>query len=326
MRSSTAFLGGRRLRDRLFERGLSIGAVSPSITEKPLPCDPGLPVTTAMPPLPKQADPRRMVQKSVPNLRAARPFDPNSQRTKSVNGFLGNTNAVASISNLGRSSSRFSKAKINPKLDDRQNKGAGVVPPRPATAPSRTLRARSTSFEQLKALCKCRKDEQRNVAVQQTPSQPRRPLTAQASTRGETMKEQLLQYIKGDRVMDAWEGRPQEEKYESRNSQKKGDLRSRFRAKSTNPPGTSEGQPANILDDDLERQMAWLQEGTEALNTYSLKPRREVAPRIHALSVHMDLTQDLEGDVDCRHQDDSGEGDAHSIITALPSVPRPPVR
>ncbi|KAH8434754.1 uncharacterized protein LDX57_012389 [Aspergillus melleus] len=324
MRSSNAAPGGKRLRDRLFERGLSIRVSTPSIPEKPLPCDPGLPVATNMPPVPRQTDPRRMLQKSVPNLRASKSSD-NCYRNKtppgrsrSVNGFVNTANSIISISNLRRSSSRFSKVK--PTLRESQNEGDGVAPMRPSTAPSRTLKARSASVEQLKGLYKNRKDQQQHMSML---PESRRPLTAQASSRGETMKEQLLQYFKGDRVIDAWESRPQQEKMASQDCQTKGDLWSRFRDKSSNGPGNPDDQPTNLLDEDLGRQMAWLQEETKTLNTYSLKSRRDVAPRIHVLSDPVSLARGLEEASGSRHQDDidSPEGDTQSIITALPSVP-----
>lgn len=70
----------------------------------------------------------------------------------------------------------------------------------------------------------------------------------------------------------------------------------------------------------------WLQEETQSLSTYSLKPKREFAPRIHVLSVTEELEEDEEANDDNTREIETAKGDAESIITALPSFPLPPVR
>jgi hypothetical protein len=139
------------------------------------------------------------------------------------------------------------------------------------------------------------------------------------------MKSQLLHHIKSDRVIDAWESTTQKEKIGRRLSQKKKDAPwSKFRAKTATIPRSAGDLQTKLFEEDLDRQMAWLQEESEALNTYSLKPRRDVAPRIHVLSVHMTLTQEPEpeeiGGMGSISEQQTDE-DTQSIITALPSVP-----
>jgi len=76
--------------------------------------------------------------------------------------------------------------------------------------------------------------------------------------------------------------------------------------------------------------MAWLQQETTALNTYSLKPKREVSPRIHVLDVQSELTEEVEeggrSTGDDASETGTTKGDAEPVITALPSFPLPPVR
>lgn len=137
------------------------------------------------------------------------------------------------------------------------------------------------------------------------------------------MKNQLLHFFKSDRVVEAWESAANREKKISRSvfQTKKEGPSSVFRARAARTSDIP-GSRTTVFEKDLEQQMAWLQEGTEALNTYSLKPRRNVAPRIHVLSVHTSLIQ--ESEEEHHYGDETREvsaGDGQSIITALPSPP-----
>jgi hypothetical protein len=137
------------------------------------------------------------------------------------------------------------------------------------------------------------------------------------------MKNQLLHFFKSDRVVEAWESAANREKKISRSvsQKKKKGPSSVFRARAADASDIP-GSRTTFFEKDLEQQMAWLQEGTEALNTYSLKPRRNIAPRIHALSVHTSLIQESEEEHyygDETREDTAGDG--QSIITALPAPP-----
>lgn len=144
------------------------------------------------------------------------------------------------------------------------------------------------------------------------------------------MKTQLLQYINSDQVIDAWESTTHKQKLVRRLSQtKKEGPRSKFRVKSLNTPRTPADLQTELFEEDLDNQMAWLQEESKALNTYSLKPKCDVAPRIHVLSVHMTLTREQEGDetrvaIDDTTPQDRDE-DSQSVITALPALSAPMV-
>lgn len=83
--------------------------------------------------------------------------------------------------------------------------------------------------------------------------------------------------------------------------------------------------------------MSWIQE-PEFLNTYSFKRRPDVSPRIHVLSVQMDLDEEIDRingglGIESGAQEITGAeaeeevrdiaGDSGTIITALPAVPPP---
>ncbi|KAL4889720.1 hypothetical protein BDV59DRAFT_186050 [Aspergillus ambiguus] len=305
------------LRQRLLEKGRSIKSPGYPASEKPLPSDPnplGPPYT---PPPPRVREPRRLTQKSVPNLRASRRlFSRDEQsapdRTKPADRAEDSLNPIPSVPKLHRRlSRRFSKARLSTK------KSFSDI--RPATAPTRVTKSHSISVEQT-TFHKDKKEPTASPAL----SRKDRPSTSQAPRKPETMKSQLLHHIRSDRVIDAWESTTQK-KISRRISQKKKDAPwSKFRAKTANVPGSAGDLQTKLFEEDLERQMTWLQEESEALNTYSLKPKRDVAPRIHVLSVHMTLAQEseLEGKDDgaAKHEE-KNDDDAQSIITALPSVP-----
>jgi hypothetical protein len=153
----------------------------------------------------------------------------------------------------------------------------------------------------------------------------KRPGTSGAGARGETMKDQLLQYFKSDRVLDAWESFTEKEKKASQPDTEKDGLWSKFQAMSS---GTrSDDLSRNIFQDGIQKQMEWLEEEAKNLNIYSLKPRDGSAPRVHTISEHMSFQQQF--DQEGRHYDSVDrfremEVD-ESIVTALPAFPLPPV-
>jgi hypothetical protein len=137
------------------------------------------------------------------------------------------------------------------------------------------------------------------------------------------MLNQFLHYFKSDRVVDAWDDTARKEKLTADSPQRRRDEPcSKFRATSAAPDESGELQ-TRLFGEDLERSMAWLQ-GKSTQNTYSLRPKRDVAPKIHVLSVHMTLAKELEEcGIKNRHDSEIKETDPQSIITALPSVPPP---
>jgi hypothetical protein len=128
-----------------------------------------------------------------------------------------------------------------------------------------------------------------------------------------------------DRVLDAWESVRERERKNGQPEPKKDGLWSIFQAKS----GTRSGElPGDPYQNDVQTQMAWLEEETKNLNTYSLKPKQEgTGPRVHTISDNMSTRQGLDG------QESHYEGISYlkaleaddSIITALPAFPLPPV-
>ncbi|GMF80600.1 unnamed protein product [Aspergillus oryzae] len=222
--------------------------------------------------------------------------------------------------NLSR---RLSKAVPTSKKFKGEN--AGIKGSRPATAPSRGLRSRSISLEQLKGFWRLKKDqqyEQQDIVGPPPIPLPTRPYTAQGSAKRETMLNQFLHHFKSDRVIDAWEDTIQKESAVRHPSQRRKDEPySKFRAISTTP-GTSAELQTKLFESDLERSMSWFQEHPSQ-NTFSLKPRRDVAPRIHVVSVHMTLGEDEGCCVNNTHDNDITKTDTQSTVTALPSVPPP---
>lgn len=277
-----------------------------------------------------------MAQKSVPNLRAAKASDSpataesTSGRARSANEATeSDPGADAVAPKLHRSFSRKLSRVMLPKRSASED--CVTTQNRPTSERPNTPKHRSISLDRLKTI---RANRDTTPAPEVPPVPPvDTPIPPRPSTRQENMKDQILQYFKTDQVANAWqtETEKKEKKITRRASLKlkEGPL-SAFRKRSSNALRTSERpQSAVPFERDLDRQMAWLQEETAALNTYSLKPKREVSPRLHVLDVQSELTEKVEEEG--RSTDDgAGEtrttkGDAE-LITALPSFPLPPVR
>ncbi|KAE8416852.1 hypothetical protein BDV36DRAFT_309881 [Aspergillus pseudocaelatus] len=323
----------RSTRERLFERRASAMFPGLSSSEKPLPSDPFVTnIKDARPeaPIYKQVERLRITQKSAPNLRALhgpQSYDGNtaiSDGAECVKVVADGSSPTTLVPRIQRNlSRRFSRAiPTNKKVE---GEDAGLKGSPPATAPCRRLRSRSISLEQLKGFWTLKKDEQyeQQDIVGPPPMPPRtRTYTAQASVKRETMLNQFLHHFKSDRVIDAWEGTIQKESAVRRPPQRRKDEPcSRFRATSTTLETSAELQTEPFRSD-LERSMSWLQEHPSQ-NTYSLKPRRDVAPRIHVVSVHMTLGGDEGCYVNNNHDNDIAKTDTQSTVTALPSVPPP---
>lgn len=273
-----------------------------------------------------------MAQKSVPNLRAAKTSD--SYVAAASTPDRAQSSHETADSNAGPDSAvprtpRSLSRKLSVAMLPKRSVSDDTVQTRPTAEPSKTLKTRSISLEQLKTLRGSRKMSTSETPVEIPPVPPR------PSTRQETVKGQLLHHFKTDHVADAWETAGKKEKSISRRSSLKkldGPL-SIFRVKSFNALRNSERPQTASFENDLERQMAWLQQETASLNTYSFTPKRDDSPRIHVLPVHQTLTEEEEEAEEEEADDDhdaSGiettKGDDGSLLTALPSFPLPPVR
>ena len=274
-----------------------------------------------------------MAQKSVPNLRAAKTSDSYVAATSTPDRAQSShetaDNNVGPDSTVPRTPRSLSR-KLSVAMLPKRSVSDDIMQTRPTTDPSKTLKARSISLEQLKTLRGSRKMSAPETPVEVPPFPPR------PSTRQETVKGQLLHHFKTDHVADAWETAGKKEKGISRRSSLKkldGPL-SIFRVKSLKAPSNSERPQTASFENDLEKQMAWLQRETASLNTYSLAPKREESPRIHVVPIHQTLTEEEEEaeeeeEVDGDHAASGNEttkADEGSLFTALPSFPLPPVR
>lgn len=145
-----------------------------------------------------------------------------------------------------------------------------------------------------------------------SPTQARQESHDQLSGQN-TMKDQISQFLKTDRVAEAWDS-------VSRGASCCVPIKSKewpssiFRTKSSTTL-EKEGPPGP----DLERKMSWVQETFDVLPTHSFKVKPEMSPRIHVLSVQMTLDEEAgerEASLDLR---------SDGSITALPAVPPPPI-
>ncbi|KAL4874179.1 hypothetical protein BDV12DRAFT_159264 [Aspergillus spectabilis] len=311
----------------VFNKGLSICVSSLLDVEKPLPSDPTFARKSNPRPRPSLSSTGGLThQKSVPNLRTTSELDTCHKTEKAHDRARSMTGAPSKGSDSGSILPRFSKT-ISRRLSKAKlttnvtvEEVTEETPIRPSTSASKTL----------KRFRKSRYGQQPQQKQQESfhglpPNMAKRPGTSGALARGETMKDQLLQYFKADRVLDAWESVTEGEKKGSQPDTKKDGLWSKFQAMSS---GTrSDELSRNIFQDGIQKQMEWLEDETKNLNTYLLKPRDGTAPRVHTISEHTSFHQQViqEG----RHYDSvyrtrEIEVD-ESIVTALPAFPLPPV-
>ncbi|KAJ5988228.1 hypothetical protein N7481_003438 [Penicillium waksmanii] len=249
----------------------------------------------------------------------------------------------------GRLSRKLSKPFLPKRSASEKVAGTQTPPQRPSTAPARTLKSRSASIEQLKTLwANGRPRTQQGMAMTNTnnnksPTRSRPQTSSQRppadGTGAETMKDQISQFLKTDRVVEAWDNITHKANCCGNSLSRTREWPSSiFRAKSSeNLQAENKGGDAHLSSEDLERQMSWVQE-PEFLNTYSFKRRPDVSPRIHVLSVQMALDEEIDNINGLGIQNDGQRstggtgaeeeirdlaGDSGSIITALPAVPPP---
>ncbi|RDW74740.1 uncharacterized protein DSM5745_07402 [Aspergillus mulundensis] len=295
-------------------------SVSMTNMGKQLPCDPTSAKSSSCPRTSAGSAGRLAHQKSVPNLRAATAIAQNGKvpdRAKSLNGASsGGSDSGSILPKFSKSiSRRLSKAKptMNPTA-------YGEMPIRPSTSASRTLK----SFRQNRYHHQPHQKQQDPVPEALPPGRVNRPSTSNALMKRETMRDQLLQYFKSDRVLDDWESIKGGGKKVVQPKTKKVGLWSMFQAR---PLDMRSGDLATGSFD-VQRQLAWLDEETKNLNTYSLKHRPGTAPRFHTISEYLSFYQ--QGLDHQEHQHEGGDypvvlEDDESIITALPAFPLPPI-
>ncbi|KAJ5668785.1 hypothetical protein N7462_009855 [Penicillium macrosclerotiorum] len=220
-----------------------------------------------------------------------------------------------------RTPSRLTRKLSKPFLPKRSVSEKVDLRNRPSTAPGPTLKSRSASIEQLKTLWASGRPRTQQSTMK-PPSGPRPQALQQSSDNSETMKDQISQFLKTDRVVEAWDNIARTTGCCGRTLAKTKEWpSSMFRAKSSDQLQVHSNDRFSGVD--LERQMSWVQE-PEILTTYSFKRRPETSPRIHVLSVSMSLDEELDGESGERMGRPSYDpGDFGSIITALPAVPPP---
>ncbi|KAL2866364.1 uncharacterized protein BJX67DRAFT_381888 [Aspergillus lucknowensis] len=308
-------------------RGTSICISSPFTVEKPLPRDPAIPNPSKSRRRPGFSSSGRLThQKSVPNLGATRDNcranDMASNRAKSISGAPSRgSDSSAVLPRLQRTlSRRFSKAKLTTNVTVEEVPEESIS--RPSTSASRILKSSRKSKNVQQQLPK----QTESPWEPQPSDRTQRPDTFHTSAKSETMKDQFLQYLKTDRVLDVWESITEREKKAGQSAYKRGGLWSQFQVKLSG--ARSDELQAGVHQNDIQKQTAWLEEETKNLNTYCLRPKHEAAPRVHTILGHTSLQQQPE-EQEYHHDSVSHlkalDADDQSIITALPAFPLPPI-
>ncbi|KAJ5101484.1 hypothetical protein NUU61_003706 [Penicillium alfredii] len=333
MKMANRSAGRNSVRQRLFTKGLSTPASRPK-SDKPLPRDPLSKSSKSPKPSKPANNPTASKQLSnEPATKQSGP-DPNNakvtsdmtrpkilSRAKSCSALVGEPGAGAAVSNMripGRLTRKLSKTF----LLSRQSL-SDLAQSRPATAPPRSLRpSRSISFEHLRAFATGRPRSQHSTA-----KPPTRQADQQQPDHRETMKSQISHFLKRDRVVEAWDNMAKKPGCCGGRFARSRDWPcSIFRTKPSNDPQAhaAKGKEPNLSGPEMEKQMSWAPGAPDALNTYSIKDKREVSPRIHVLSVQTGLDENS----GARRERDGhdADNDASSAITALPSLaPRSPL-
>ncbi|OJJ43313.1 hypothetical protein ASPZODRAFT_154761 [Penicilliopsis zonata CBS 506.65] len=327
-KTPTPSLRPKSIRERIFDRSYSV-----SVHNKPLPGDPDLMHAMGIEPSTNQVMTHKLAQKSVPNLRDVK-------RSQSQNMKTGRHTRKRSVSdsvNIGRQESptpqsqRPSTArKLSRSFLSRMSVHEKPETPleRPSTAPARASKARSISIEHFKNSFGGKLPQNWNT-LHATSIPENEQIPVHVSSKRDTMKLQLAQYFKSDKVIDAWEscGYTKKKQPPYALSKKKDWPSSVFCLKPADtstasdvrrPPDISNTGKSFACEYDSEIRTTEDRDKVENLNTYSLKPKRADVPRIPVPSSPMkpEKAEDLRG------LEENKTGDDESImITALPSVP-----
>ncbi|PYH47723.1 uncharacterized protein BP01DRAFT_363536 [Aspergillus saccharolyticus JOP 1030-1] len=313
---SNRLLRGRSLKERVFE-GRPSATTCSSALSKPLPRAPDLPqsVSTTWP-----TERRRLAQKSVPNLRAAgrsaeqSPFQITSTAA-SVTEIAETETSKVFAPSIRRNLVTLSRSTSKPM----EPQGQPVQ--RPSTAASRASRARSISLNHLKFLHKSTRHEGDSATTQAD-----KPPMPHVSLRRETLKAQLLQFFKSDRVQDAWDiaARNENGVVEMNSGLQKDGPWSKFHTGSSKHNGAVRGTKTDVCAQSSNEDMAWVpKKDPETLNTYSLKPKPNTAPRFHLFPAQTSLPQELKTlkiKVTTNDGARTRKEVMQPVITALPSI------
>ncbi|KAJ5585366.1 uncharacterized protein N7459_005166 [Penicillium hispanicum] len=259
-------------------------------------------------------------------------------RSKSCDALATEANAGASIPS--RTPGKLSRKLSKPFLHKRAaSEKVNISQNRPASAPARVLKSRSVSMEQLRTLwangrprtqqsmMKPPIQPQQSEPQQPEPLQPEPPQASQQqSDCRERMKSQISHFLKTDRVVEAWDNMANKPSFGRNRARTRKDWPcSIFRAKPSDKSRARPEKESGLAGSgaDLEKQMSWVQDTPEYLNTYSFKQRPEASPRIHVLSVQMNLDEDTRVAQEGVRKTPDVNDDTSSTITALPAVPPP---
>lgn len=248
-------------------------------------------------------------------------------RAKSCSALIAEADAGAGAKEapppLPSTSGRLKRKLSKPFLPKRSaSEKIGLAQGRPKTAPSQPSRlSRNISIEQLRAFCTTPRPRTGQSTVQ-SPTQARQEAHNKLNG-GETMKEQISQFLKTDRVIEAWDSVSKNACCTLPITKTKDWPSSIFRTKSSTLE--NKGNDTSLSGPDLDRQMSWVQETFDVLPTYSFKTKPDMSPRIHVLSVQM-THEDANGVAE-REASLDLKSELGSSITALPAVPPsiPPV-
>ncbi|QQK45537.1 Disheveled-associated activator of morphogenesis 2 [Penicillium digitatum] len=305
----------KSVKQRIFDRGQPI-------SEKPLPLDP-LSKSKRTPTASKQFESPPSTAKTQTSIPADQPIPSDGirrrimSRAKSCNVLPAEAGTGASNepppvpSTPGRLKRQLSKHFL-PKRSVSEKLQA-----RPKTAPSQPSRlSRNISIEQLRAFCATPRPRTGQSTVK-SPTHARQEAHNQLASGQETMKNQISQFLKTDRVVEAWDNVSKTACCTPPITKTRDWPSSIFRTKSSttleNKGNTSLPRP------DLQRQMSWVQETFDVLPTYSFKTKPDMSPRIHVLSVqmtHEDTNWVAERETSLDQKSEHGLS-----ITALPAVP-----
>ncbi|KGO65602.1 hypothetical protein PITC_007280 [Penicillium italicum] len=311
-------------KQRLFDRARPV-------SEKPLPHDP-LSKPKRTPTASKQFE-SPAAAKNPPRIPMDQPIPSDGirrrimSRTKSCSALIAEAGAGASNeppppvpSISGRLKGRLSKpflprrsASVKVDLAQARPKTAPSQPSQPSQ-PSRL--SRNTSIEQLRAFCTTPRPRTGQSAAK-SPTQARQEAHNQLTSGRETMKDQISQFLKTDRVLEAWDSVSRNACCTPSIAKTRDWPSSIFRTKSSTALGNKDN--TSLSRPDLDKQMSWVQETFDVLPTYSFKTKPDMSPRIHVLSVQM-THEDANG-VAAREASLDLKSELGSSITALPAVP-----
>lgn len=297
-------------------------------SNKPLPCDPLLKAKASQRATRKAGDasPPANTADGEPNAATtsqSKEVAPKTiNRAKSCSAIMGEAHA-GTTTPPPRTPGKLTKKFSRPFLTKRTTgEKTSTVHNRPATAPARILKSRSASMEQLKALW-----ANNGPRTQQpTAKSAARPRASPPADGPEKMKSQISQFLKTDRVVEAWDNVAT--KISARRNNFAKSSRdwpcSIFRTKTPAPWRDHPENNGDLSGADLERQMSWVHASPESLNTYTLRQRPDVSPRIHVLAVQSALDEEIMARPRRDETQNVPGGDAGVVITALPTVsPRP---